>query len=91
MKFLLFLIPFIALAEDHRTTITKVQPDSPSAKADLKPGDILIEVDGITKRHTESQLFGVLLQRYAKPAQLDATVLRNGKTSSSEISHSVTP
>ena len=72
MKFLLFLIPFIALAEDHRTTMDP-------ALGDFAPGDILIEVDGITKRHTESQLFGVLLQRYSKPAQLDATVLRNGK------------
>jgi S1-C subfamily serine protease len=48
-------------------------------RAGFKKGDILVEVDGLKTRHTESQLYGILLQRYSKPTTLDATVLRNGK------------
>jgi serine protease Do len=72
-----------SVAGDHlglvATHVGQYNKHAAAKRAGFKKGDILIEVDGITKRHTESQLFGVLLQRYSKPTQLDATVLRNGK------------
>lgn len=48
-------------------------------KNGFREGDILIEVDGITDRITESEYFGRLLQRHPGPATLDAAVLRKGK------------
>lgn len=48
-------------------------------RAGFQVGDILVEVDGITERLTESEYFGVLLGRHPGPAQLDAVVLRKGK------------
>ncbi|MCB1088997.1 MAG: PDZ domain-containing protein, partial [Verrucomicrobiae bacterium] len=41
--------------------------------------DILVEVDGMTGRLTESEFIGTLLQKYPGKAQLPAVVLRNGK------------
>lgn len=41
--------------------------------------DILIEVDGLTQRMTESEFIGTLLQKYPGKAQLPAVVLRKGK------------
>ncbi|MCX8237191.1 MAG: PDZ domain-containing protein [Akkermansiaceae bacterium] len=38
----------LTLAEDHRATITKVQPNSPSAKAGLKRGDEIITANKAT-------------------------------------------
>ena len=48
-------------------------------RAGFLKDDILIEVDGITERLTESQYFGILLQRHPGKASLDAVVLRKGK------------
>jgi serine protease Do len=41
--------------------------------------DVLIEVEGIAGRHTESAFIGALLGRYPGPAQVPAAVWRQGK------------
>ncbi|MDF1713421.1 MAG: Trx7/PDZ domain-containing (seleno)protein [Akkermansiaceae bacterium] len=61
------------------THVGQYNQHAAAKRAGFKKGDILIEVDGIKERKTESQLFGILLQRHPKPTTLDATVLRNGK------------
>lgn len=41
--------------------------------------DVIVEVDGITERLTESEFIGTLLTKYPGKAQLPAVVLRGGK------------
>ncbi len=48
-------------------------------RAGFQKDDILVEVDGLTGRLTESQYFGTLLQRHPGKASLEATVLRKGQ------------
>ena len=48
-------------------------------KNGFQKDDILIEVDGLTQRMTESEFIGTLLQKYPGKAQLPAVVLRKGK------------
>lgn len=40
--------------------------------------DIVVEVEGLKGRHTESAFIGALLQAYPKKAEVKTTVLRNG-------------
>ncbi|MCB1233103.1 MAG: PDZ domain-containing protein [Verrucomicrobiae bacterium] len=54
-------------------------------RAGFQKGDILIEVDGLSHRLTESEYIGTLLQRHPGPAKLDAVVLRNGERVSLEF------
>jgi hypothetical protein len=49
-------------------------------RAGFLKGDILIEVDGLKKNLSESQLFGTLLKRHPKPTKLDCQIIRKGKT-----------
>ncbi len=48
-------------------------------RAGFQVGDILVEVDGLTGRLSESAYFGTLLQRHPGPATLNAVILREGK------------
>lgn len=48
-------------------------------KNGFQKDDILIEVDGLTRRMTESEFIGTLLQKYPGKAQLPAVVLRKGQ------------
>ena len=41
--------------------------------------DVIVEVDGLTERLTESEFIGTLLRKHPKPAQLPAVVLRGGQ------------
>jgi len=45
----------------------------------FKKGDILIRIENLETRLTESKLFALLLQSHPKPTSLKATILRNGK------------
>lgn len=63
----------------HIVHVGKFNRHGVARKNGFREGDILVEVDGITERLTESQYFGELLQRHPGPATLDAVVLRNGK------------
>ncbi len=63
----------------HITHVGKFNKHGVARKNGFREGDILVEVDGLTERMTESQYFGQLLQRHPGPATLDAVVLRNGK------------
>lgn len=66
----------LALEIQH---VGKFNKHGVARKNGFREGDILVEVDGITKRMTESEYFGRLLQRHPGPATLDAVVLRQGR------------
>jgi hypothetical protein len=46
-------------------------------KAGFKKQDVIVEIDGLSKRLTEGELIGVLLRRHNPGAQVKATVLRD--------------
>ena len=48
-------------------------------KAGFQKGDVIVDVAGSTKRITESQFLGSVLQNYPKGAKIKVTVVRNGK------------
>jgi len=45
-------------------------------KAGFKKGDVIVEIDGLTNRHTEGEVIGHLLQKHRVGEQVKATVLR---------------
>ncbi|MEJ6580947.1 MAG: Trx7/PDZ domain-containing (seleno)protein [Akkermansiaceae bacterium] len=45
----------------------------------FRKGDILLQIDHLDTRLTESKLFALLLQKHPKPTALKATILRNDK------------
>ena len=45
-------------------------------KAGFKKGDVVVEIDGLTSRHTEGEVIGHLLQKHRVGDQVKATVLR---------------
>ncbi len=80
--------------DDKKRARLKVAPDSlalevihvgeygkhaAAKRAGFLVGDILVEVDALSERLSESAYFGTLLQRHPGPASLDAVVLRKGK------------
>jgi hypothetical protein len=48
-------------------------------KAGFQKGDVLVAVDGISERRSESQLLGHLLEKHQPGEKVPATVLRDGK------------
>jgi len=45
-------------------------------KAGFKKGDVIVEIDGLTDRHTEGEVIGRLLQKHRVGEQVKATILR---------------
>lgn len=54
-------------------------PHAAAKRNGFEKDDVLIEVDGLTGRMSESEFIGTLLQRHPGKAQLPAVVLRKGK------------
>ncbi len=66
-------------------TVTELQPGSPAEKADVRPGDILVAINGVEfKEENEEKL--VALQAKMKPgAQFTYTLKRHGKRRNVEV------
>jgi len=45
-------------------------------KAGFQKDDVIVEIDGLTSRHTEGEVIGHLLQKHRVGEQVKATVLR---------------
>lgn len=67
----------------HGALISRVMPDSPSEKAGLQPGDVILQYNG-TKLNSSSMLQHLVgASRIDRPAEL--VVLRNGKQINVEV------
>ncbi len=70
---------------DSVYTVTEVEPGSPAAKAKVRPGDLLVAINGIEFIEENSEKL-VVLQREMKPgAQFTYTLKRNGKRRNIEV------
>lgn len=69
---------------DQPNVITDLDPDMPAAKAGIKPGDIIVAVNGEATRSMPA-VFRLLQQNKDKPVEV--TVVRNGQ----EMKFTVTP
>jgi serine protease Do len=63
--------------------VTSVQPDTPAQKSDLRPGDIIVGVDGRTVDSTRGLIDYVSLQ--GPDATISLDIVRNGKQIEKEI------
>jgi M6 family metalloprotease-like protein len=60
-----------------RLVVGEVQPDSPAARAGVKPGDLVAQVGGRTV--TRAEVFQALVQSHAPGEALPLTLQRDGK------------
>jgi serine protease Do len=68
---------FFDLTKNEGAVVTQVQPDSPGAKAGLKTGDVITEVDG--QKVTDAGQLQVAVGQKRPDSQVQLSVLRNGK------------
>jgi Do/DeqQ family serine protease len=66
----------LGVARTEGAVITQVQPDSPAARAGLRPGDIVIEADGHPVRSASDLRNRIALVRAGQ--EIELTLLRSG-------------
>jgi len=75
------------ISEDRGAVLVSVVPDSPAAKAGLKPGDVIVKVDGKSVPNAEAVRTAVGLLRVGDKVHFE--ILRNGQKH--EITATVAP
>jgi serine protease Do len=61
--------------------VTSITPNSPAAKAGIKPGDILTALSGLpikASRKEDGEVFGNLLKQFDADAEIDISIVRDG-------------
>lgn len=66
----------LALLAEH---VGQYNDHAAAKRNGFQKGDILLQIDNLDTRLSESKLFALLLQKHPKPTYLKATILRNGK------------
>ena len=66
----------LALLAEH---VGQYNEHAAAMRNGFQKGDILIRIDELDTRLTESKLIALLLKKYPKPTTLKATILRDGK------------
>ena len=69
--------------------VGRVQTGSPAAKAGLKPGDVIVSVDGIEAADTRTVLYRLTTRGVGNTARLD--VLRQGRRLSTDVALTAAP
>jgi len=68
---------FFHLSDTNGAVITEVQPDAPGAKAGLKVGDVITEVNG--QKVNDAGSLQVLIGEHAPGTKVNLQILRDGK------------
>ncbi len=72
----------LGLKGKHGVRVTRVYPETTAAEADIQVGDILLKLDGqvISARQPEdTEVFDYLVRQYKIGAEVDLSIVRDGK------------
>ena len=72
------LAPYFHVKPDEGVLVLEVEEDSPAEEADLKPGDVILNIDG--EKVTDSDDVREILADYEENDQIEITIIRQGKT-----------
>jgi predicted metalloprotease with PDZ domain len=70
---------------DYVYKVTGVEPGSPAAKAKVRPGDLLVAVNGIEFKEENGEKLAALQSKMKPGAQFTYTLKRNGKRRNVEV------
>lgn len=72
-------------ASDYVYTVTEIHPGSPAAKANVRPGDVLVAINGVEFIEENSEKLAALQSEMKPGAQFTYTLKRKGKRRNVEV------